>query len=509
MPLGDIRTFNGSNGYHDSGYDGQPSSGNELLLGVLESYGFQDEACFLGDASCDPSSRTRARFNCTGSGCTATSNFTDEQAHGTIVTSIAIGDYSQDQADGHDSAIASGLSSWEFPATGYAREAELHYYAAGTESGKVKGYACAHGIGTNCVTVDVLNASNGDTVGACDAASWHVLEDALEDAWDDGVLPVTITHNDGVGMDVCEVRSPADIPKAFAVGAVDPDDSSSHASWTFSDYSNRGGGMSKIGFAEFSTSMSMVDLVAPGRPGHVTTEDGTYGEVSVDGPQSTGNVSEEGTSYAAPQVAGAALQVKHRMLDLGLDWIDDPGRLHTVMLSMGDRATAGNGANGATSPACISGGRLRCGADRQYGLGRLRLRLHDLMWMRTNTFTSSSQVHKEIVFGGAIPSGKVILKCVTQQREDMNDADKDDISGVTLSVQVRAKSDGECVVDAGSLIRTITDNEPDDKHMVVVLDAEHNIEGNCMQLIVDPTVISSAGSVVTHTYCQADNNLDY
>src|SRR5690606_33283976 len=154
-------------------------------------------------------------------------------------------------------------------------------------------YDCARGIGSSACSfiVDVTNQSSGDTNGWCNARSWLPLEGALENVWDAGVLPVVATMNDNYypTNDECYVRSPADVPKAFAVGAPEPSDTLPYPSWPIVYYSNRGGGLSRwwqpIGqWINSSTAMSMVDLVASGRPGYVTNASGLFGNVQVDGP---------------------------------------------------------------------------------------------------------------------------------------------------------------------------------------------------------------------------------
>ena len=112
---------------------------------------------------------------------------------------------------------------------------------------------------------------------------------------------------------------------------------------------------------------------------------------------------------------------------------------------------------------------------------------------------------------GPVANGREIVKCAMQQYEDLVDPDRDDLSRVGLSMQIRglAPDTGTCVVDQGQLYGTVTDDTPDDKHMVATLDSYLNIEGRCVQLTWDPTVISSAGSVTTITYCGVDDALDY
>jgi len=300
VPLGELRTVTGARAYSDAGFHGQLGGvGTELLLGIIESAPLEDEACFLGDASCAPNDRLRGRFDCGTSTCgsPAGNNFSHavEGSHGTWVTSIAVGDYNDHQADAHEASIAPGLGgTWEDDASGFASEAEFYYYAASSDSRRVHAYECARDWSmapSACGQVDVINVSHGSGPGGneCDAYSWLPVENALEDAVDDGLLVVAITHNDNAypGDDQCRVRSPADMPKALAVGALVPDETDAYSTWAYAPYSNRGGGIVRNGFIQYSTAMTMVDLVASGRPGFVTDRDGDYGQIDVDGPTST------------------------------------------------------------------------------------------------------------------------------------------------------------------------------------------------------------------------------
>jgi hypothetical protein len=205
---------------------------------------------------------------------------------------------------------------------------------------------------------------------------------------------------------------------------------------------------------------------------------------------------------------GAALLVKQRHLALGHMWINNPGRLHAAMLSMGDRATLGSG--GATVSSCISGDRIRCGADVYYGLGRLTLRRHNRFWMRTRTFTSSTPTTIKEVWSNPLNSNHRLVKCVMQQREDMVDPNKDNIGRIGLRIQIIGKDpQGNCSVDGGDVFMTVDDHAPDDKHMVATTDEEVTLADRCVQFVFFKHSLSSAGSVPTHTYCVAHTNLDY
>lgn len=115
-------------------------------------------------------------------------------------------------------------------------------------------YAVANG-------AKVINLSAGGT------GSSTALTSAINNAISAGVIFVTITHNDGTGV----ITYPGNLPDAITVGATDQQDLRS----TFSNYG------------------SAIDLVAPGTAIHTI---GRYGTLEY----------WNGTSFAAPQVAGVA-----------------------------------------------------------------------------------------------------------------------------------------------------------------------------------------------------------
>ena len=175
--------------------------------------------------------------------------------------------------------------------------------------------------------MDILHSANPVSADSCDAASSRLIEDEAEKLFDDGVFPIFITHNQNnyPTSDCCLVRSPSDIPKVFSVGAIQPDDTADYHDWDYAPYSNRGGGDTANGFLTRPEALSMVDLVASGFPGHATDATGNYGVVEPDGicfdtitPAGLPIYpADPGTSYAGPQVAGAAAQVLDYFLENG------------------------------------------------------------------------------------------------------------------------------------------------------------------------------------------------
>jgi subtilisin family serine protease len=129
-------------------------------------------------------------------------------------------------------------------------------------------YAAANG-------ADVINLSAGG------ATSSTTLTNAIHNAIDAGVIFVTITHNDGSGT----IRYPGSLPQCITVGATGP-----------------AGVVS--GFSNYGTA---TDLVAPGGIG------GAGGSFATNIVTTNLNGTTNwfwGTSFAAPQVAGAATLIR-------------------------------------------------------------------------------------------------------------------------------------------------------------------------------------------------------
>ena len=471
-----------------------------LRVHLLDDYG-------LGNSDeCDTDERLKGRFTCSAASCSSTGNFVNESSHGTIVTSIIAADYLQGQGASEFGGLPAG---WEARASGFAKEAEIHYYDVGSESTIVNAYDCAGGdttVDDDCHEMDITNTSLGWIGGRCNPASQRASEAAVENLWDEGTLPVILAHNQG-GHPTCKTIGPGDIPKAFTVGALAASSTKDYEDWSIASYSNNGGADIKVGGAIREGTMSITDLVATGNPNYVTSRDSNgVGDIKT-------GYNGQGTSLAAPQVAGAAALVRDWMLALNNNWIKYPGRLHVQMLGMGDRGSTKSG--GATWPGCLSSGRIKCGADTYFGLGRLKLKRPDLRSTWTHTFTGSTpDPYKKQAFGGlSMPSDTKMVKCVMQQREDMVNSGggggKDDISLIGLWVKVRAKHNGKCVLGRGTLKYYRWEALYDDKHMVAILDSEVNLGNRCLEVEFDRVHLSSDNYVTTHTFCYSDDQLDY
>ena len=441
----------------------------------------------------------------TGDYCEIISNFADDDGdldgHATSVTAAALGDYEDDQGCGYelgDPNWGGGSSchsnGWEYQATSPAPEAQLYFFgqldttdpalAREDQVEEATSYA-----------VDIINNSWGRDTGTSQCNIEPVLgfEEEVENAFDAGILVVSGAGNvDGPSQSDCNVFSPADVVKSLTVNAYDARTSDCYndpADWCLVDQSESalGGADAKFGSFTFADQISIIDLVAPNAYTYGTRPDGPVGEV-MEGLLFTG------TSLATPLVSGMAAIITEWYRSFGSTWISSPGRLHTVMLAMGDRRYSTDPDNTSVSTSTLS-----TGADNLYGLGHVRLRYLSSNgnlgpWansMKTHSFTSSSGTKTYWPFGQSpMPTDTAMVKCVLMQDEDMSS--KSDVSNVDLKISLYTSSLGPC----GSLDHTVTDSSLDTKSMVSTQDAANR----CLKVEVIPVGITSQG-ITTHTMC--------
>ena len=516
--LGDVRgaAFLDGDRFHAAGYTGEGSNATrhgygDITIGVIEPGTLEDEACFLYDgASCSGASRLRERFQCDdadndGNICEPIVNladFDDSDTHGTIVTSIIAADYTQGQGDNHelgDGAWVNGAHSalWEQRATGMAPEASIVFF--GEHSGGGPAFADSFDDAVDRA-LDITNSSwSWDSTGGAVRCNMRALgphEIELENAFDDGILNVVAAGNFNEDTDVsatCNMGSPADVPKALAVNAVDGTQAACQADYNDcvldTDYSSTGGMSGEVNGTTYTGIISGIGLVAPTWINNATSATGTYGTV--------GGVW-TGTSMAAPVVAAAAALVKDQYLSSGNTWINLPGRLQAVMLSMGDRhAAAWKGASTTQQTS---------GSDRLWGLGKLKLRLYENggglgAWgnhVRTTTFVPASGDSVYAPFAAPMPVGVTMVKCVMMQHEDMSS--KDDVSKIDLIMRLRQPVNGACSVGGGSVTATRTDLSRDVKKMGAIEDSQATVAGRCLEVTLESEHVTASG-ITTNTVC--------
>jgi hypothetical protein len=520
MGLGDMRLSSrlDADRFLSNGFTGKRSnparhSHGDIVVGVIEDGLLADEACFLtGGATCS-ASRLKKRYRCDDADsdlnfCESIANFADTQSnsyHGTIVASVAIGDYRLGQADHQqlgDPGWVPGSGhppAWRNSATGIAPEASVMFFGQVPSSSNTKalGYADAFNAAVD-ESIDITNSSWAFDRTKCSPTATQPHDIALEDAFDDGILNVVGAGNPNSPEDdslpACNLLSPADLVKALTVNAVNgqwndcvANYNDCHIDW---DNSAAGGYDGRVGSQVFSRSVSGVDLVAPNNFTHTTSPIGTTIEVLE--ADTIG-----GTSVAAPVVAGAAALVKDWALGAGQTWINSPGRLHTMMLAMADRHRAPF--HDFTSEQAVFG------SDVLWGLGKLKLRLFHSAgglgaWayvMRTTAFVPGSSDDVFVPFATPTPTGTRLVKCVLMQDEDMSA--KSTMSQIELEMRLRQPVSGRCD-SLGSTTSTRIDSRVDYKKMGALESSDVTVVNRCLEVTLDAVTIDPAG-VTVHAMC--------
>ena len=201
------------------------------------------------------------------------------------------------------------------------------------------------------------------------------------------------------------------------VGALQNVDAADYATVNISSYTAAGGMDSTIDGSAYSRNLSMVSAVVPGRYGYVFNTSGGFSTF-------TGY----GTSFAAPQVGGAAVLVKDWAWANGCT-VMTGGWFFSALLAMTDRY---DGSSYRSS-----------GFGNRWGGGRFQLRYFnnaDLAppwgWEAySTTFSASGQTfHVPFGSGSALPSGVGQFKVVRTWYEDDNDDVADGILRVRSPV---------------------------------------------------------------------------
>jgi hypothetical protein len=79
--------------------------------------------------------------------------------------------------------------------------------------------------------------------------------------------------------------------------------------------------------------------------------------------------------------------------------------------------------------------------------------------------------------------------------------------GLTVTIRDPAPN-GKCAVGTGAVHHTLSDDLPDDKHMVAVTEADLALGGKCVQVDLTRIAANSTLFVTARAYCIADDFLE-
>ncbi len=468
----------------------------------------------------------------------------------------ALGDPNWTVELGHD-------GTWENQNTGIAPEASLVFFGQvadnDTDDGTTTAPAFADAFAdAGDLLIDITNSSwtwSTTSATSCSLRAIDPHELELENAFDDGVLNVVsagnpnvpfcagnvgtpcnedsdctavggacdlnaaVCNNDrGTTCDVdsdcgavggpciahkssCNIGSPADLPKAFAVNSLHGGEfncfngfgSTQLNCYLDPDYSANGGINAVSNGATCTGCASGIAISTLNRFDGTTSSTGLHG---------TADATFNGTSAAGPVVAGSAALVKDWLLASGQTWANSPGRLHTVMLAMGDRVHRPWAGLSTTQGV---------GTSALYGMGRMKLRLLEganlAPWsynIVTPSFTAASADFIHIPFTTPLPTGTRMVKCVLNQYEDMSG--KIEISRLDLELRLRDPVAGACS-SSGTLRYTWIDAGVEVKHMSAITATSTTLAGRCLEVTVDKEFVTPSG-ITASLFCYAAGKED-
>ena len=244
----------------------------------------------------------------------------DFASHGTLVTSVILGDYSRGQ-----SLAVSGTTE-RYRRSGVAPRATVHYYSIKSGWRQVR-----TGVKESSLEdgVDIINMS----VGATDSSTWCTsptlsgTREALEAAIDAGVVAVASAGNYGAKPQSCTVSPSASYSVVISVGGTGAAASlSALEGVTRAPNSSHGARTLSISGGRV-VSTQFVDVMANNC--HSTMA----------GAGADGMASACGTSFASPTVAGVVGLIKHWVAVRGglpQGMADDPIAIRTILSLMGD-----------------------------------------------------------------------------------------------------------------------------------------------------------------------------
>lgn len=520
-----------------NGYSGERGNSarhnyNDITVGIIDGFGTLggDEPCYMADLSACQNSRIRKKYECLSptyswpycSEVTSWQSGTDG-VHGHSVMSVIAGDYTDDQGrclELDDPSYIPGSCSnssgdhcswWENKSSGIAREASVIIGSLHEKSPNKENDAFSHMLAMTDDHVDILNISWGFPGGQCDISTQGVLEYASEMAYMDGVFVVAAagnTHRYPNEPNAPDTSAPCDIPNGlqdrpmvFTVNGLYIDDVNCRLDYEDCRFGvgTYGGGDANINGVLRNNVLSIIDLIAPTR--HYLGVSTMSPDLVPEGGM-RGNWF-GGTSAAVPTVAGAAALVKDWLLSKGEDWVNSPGRLHAVMLAMGDRYKGDNT-------------RAVTYIDDIHGAGRLKLRqLDDASFGDTQMImvnipigpNTTSNPPKFLLSSFPMPTGTRFLKCAMW--ESVATYGETEFSDITLRVNLKPATGalGTCSTSATTL-ESKWSGSFDFKHLVAFESPENVLGGRCAEIQVDNYGTTSAGANAS-VFCYSSEVKDY
>ncbi len=507
--------------FADHGYDGTNGSSSELIGAVIEGTELStDYPCYLlkdgtpGANTCqwsDPESRMVGQIRCNGSNssfCVITSSpgTSDQGSHAVVVASAMLADWDDCQGWGrahNDPAYTPSLpchdSPWRESASAPARGARVIMVNRDGTGSKAAAKALDYMIASSTYHPDVVNQS-AHFSQSCKPMVAGSGEGVWENAFDAGMFVLATPGNSR--SSTCKVGNPGDTPKVFVVnGTWNCITASSYSSCGISA-GEPGGATVDVGSSKnWSGEMSLIDLVAPTRIYALTNSsnsDGEYGNVKA--------TQTPGTSIASPFTAGVALAIKDHFIAQGKTWISNPGRLHTIMLAMGDMY--GSTDWSASSAIHMSSGGM-VSRTKRWGFGHLKARFFHgsampsgTAWqyrLKARTFSTSSSAYTFLAGVGPAHSQADIVKCVMLQHEDVDrpSGDKDWINNFRVTLYKSNDTRTSCTsTPSGSYSTAVFDASFDTKKAVV---DRGDVAGRCFWLKLDPVVVDE--SITTTSFC--------
>jgi hypothetical protein len=346
---------------HPASTGNRLSAANPVRIGVVEFTGFADGV----DHSQNDlhwnhpgfSGRVLNVRECAGPGtyCTEVSSppIRAFNTHGTEVASVAAGSIEAGQDPNYPGYQTDAQRKRSFQAP----SARIQYFRTPDYVAWVRALQSAiWELGT-----DVLNFSQGYKL-VCDQGAtldWGGFNYAVRFALDAGVVTVFSAGNEQHADSACTLRYPAWRPEVLSVGGVDTEVSQRPAfdppypRAEASEFSSRGGVPIRTA-SGLSTVRAGIDIIAPAAMSYTYGASGSYQSP----PYHT-----QGTSFAAPAVAGATAQLRDAMYQV-TGQLPDSRSLFVNMLLMTDGYDYAGGA----------AARRTAGASDVSGLGRLVMR---------------------------------------------------------------------------------------------------------------------------------------